>query len=291
MNEINLYFGDTVIAIYPGSGNFDYNKNWNETAHFHAYFEAHLIKEGNLSLMCGDNEIYLKSGDICLFCPNVSHYTFFHKGEIQKYSFCFSVFKNNQTENVKKDFSEFNFLTSMLSGINNYIVFSNQEIFKQLEYVQKLNPLDKTNLHRYQAYFSVLFIELEKEINKVLLFDEKKTTVKNESEYFVKQKMIIETFFYDNYANKVSVSDLAQKLFLSTCQTNRIVKKIFGLNFKEVLVKQRIENACMLLRKEKISLEDIAIKCGYQSYNGFLLAFKKSVGKTPEEYRKNILTK
>jgi two-component system response regulator YesN len=47
----------------------------------------------------------------------------------------------------------------------------------------------------------------------------------------------------------------------------------------------RMKSAKELLSDSDIEIRSVAEKVGYQSYNGFYLAFKRAVGMTPEEYR------
>ena len=70
--------------------------------------------------------------------------------------------------------------------------------------------------------------------------------------------------------------------------THRVVKKVFNGGYKKTLMKQRIEHACMLIKQQTFTLSEIAYRCGYISYNGFLAAFKGYTGKTPKEYEKSI---
>ena len=44
----------------------------------------------------------------------------------------------------------------------------------------------------------------------------------------------------------------------------------------------------MLVRQGGMKFGDVSLACGYNSYNGFLEAFKKYTGKTPEEYKKAV---
>ena len=53
-------------------------------------------------------------------------------------------------------------------------------------------------------------------------------------------------------------------------------------------MKQRIEHACMLIKRRDLPLSEIAYLSGYTSYNGFLSAFKSYMGKTPKEYEKTL---
>ena len=95
-----------------------------------------------------------------------------------------------------------------------------------------------------------------------------------------------EEFFQKRYNEQISIEDLAKDLCLSIPQTHRVVKKIFNVGFKKTLMKQRMAHACMLIKSGNVKINDLAELCGYDSYNGFLSAFKSHTGKTPKEYEK-----
>ncbi len=95
----------------------------------------------------------------------------------------------------------------------------------------------------------------------------------------------IENFLLENYINRVSILDLANRLHLSKRQVERIMKKEFKMSFKQKIVQKRIELAKTLLETTDDSIKKIAEKIGYDSYQ-FSSIFKKKVGITPTEYRK-----
>ena len=55
----------------------------------------------------------------------------------------------------------------------------------------------------------------------------------------------------------------------------------------DIVEKVRIENACELLKKSKLSIENIAKMCGYNSSTSFRRAFKRYTNLSPSEYAAN----
>ncbi|MBE7010042.1 MAG: helix-turn-helix transcriptional regulator [Ruminococcaceae bacterium] len=66
------------------------------------------------------------------------------------------------------------------------------------------------------------------------------------------------------------------------------IEKAFGTGFREQLTKMRMRSAKKFLRDGEKDVSQVAEVVGYQSYNGFYIAFKRETGMTPAEYRKNI---
>ena len=85
----------------------------------------------------------------------------------------------------------------------------------------------------------------------------------------------IREFFSLNYQKNVTISDLADALFLSKMQAQRVTKKYTGKTFGENLLLQRMIVAETLMKTSKMSLSEIASYVGYNSYCGFWKAYKK----------------
>lgn len=85
----------------------------------------------------------------------------------------------------------------------------------------------------------------------------------------------IREFFSLNYQKNVTISDLADALFLSNMQAQRVTKKYTGKTFGENLLLQRMIVAENLMKTSQMSLSEIAAYVGYNSYCGFWKAYKK----------------
>jgi YesN/AraC family two-component response regulator len=96
-------------------------------------------------------------------------------------------------------------------------------------------------------------------------------------------------YFADNLA---SLSDLAKKIGESPHHVSQVINEKLNKNFFELLATYRVEEAKKILsadRKNKLTIEEISEKVGYNSKTAFNNAFKKITGKTPSEYRKSTI--
>jgi two-component system response regulator YesN len=66
-----------------------------------------------------------------------------------------------------------------------------------------------------------------------------------------------------------------------------LFKKETGQSFSEYLTARRIEKACALLERSRMKIYEVAANCGYSDTNYFLKLFRRSVGTTPAQYRKD----
>ena len=113
-----------------------------------------------------------------------------------------------------------------------------------------------------------------------------KTPPKKQSQTKLRQKWLIEEHIFTRYHDPDGLEGLAGKLYLSQRQTRKLVKHFYGEDYKTLIVRQRMEMAQLLLESPTLSLEEASEKVGYRSYSGFHLAFVRSFGITPGEYRK-----
>ncbi|MGO0059446.1 response regulator transcription factor [Brevibacillus fluminis] len=92
-------------------------------------------------------------------------------------------------------------------------------------------------------------------------------------------------YIESNYANAVTLHDLAVEVHLSPSHLSRVFKKKLGLTFVDVLTKTRIEKAKELLDNPMLSVEVISHRVGFSSPNYFAVTFRKLEGQSPREYR------
>lgn len=85
---------------------------------------------------------------------------------------------------------------------------------------------------------------------------------------------IIHERLANEYADDLTLSDLAEELKLSNKQTERLIVKYTGSTFRKELTRRRIEAARHLIETEEISLAEAAERVGYKSYSGFWKAFR-----------------
>lgn len=287
MTKLESALGDALFVSHIDFQKFKPSQKWMDTTHFHVDCEVHIILSGEALIEIDGKDVPMHAGDICLLAPQSSHYPKLCSDTLEKTNFSFSLMQNYQHGRNGKSFSEYVYYGNIFKSVKEYFIINDTEL---LSIIKKLLTEDfsSENEHIFCALLSVFFITLAKRI-KERRFSEKEQTIRgvSESENSFKQRKTVEEFFQKRYNEEVSIEDLAKELCLSVPHTHRIVKKVFDEGFKKTLMKQRIEHACMLIKQHDLTLSEIAYRCGYTSYNGFLSAFKSHMGKTPKEYEKS----
>lgn len=94
------------------------------------------------------------------------------------------------------------------------------------------------------------------------------------------------TFIRNRYSSDIRVADIADYLCVDRSYLYKLFKNTLHMSPQEFLTEVRLSRAKELLSKTKLSVEQVALSCGYRDTLVFSKAFKRSVGTAPREYRR-----
>ena len=100
-----------------------------------------------------------------------------------------------------------------------------------------------------------------------------------------KEVLEAQEFIENNYAEKITVEGLSDKLFLNRRTFERRFKKATHCTVLEYMQKVRIEASKKALEVGRKSIDEIMLDVGYFDGQTFRELFKKVTGLTPVEYR------
>lgn len=249
--------------------------------HNHVAFEFHTVLRGELLIRTDKETACLNENDSCLIPPEIFHETKYLNDNCTILSFTFFLERNNR----KKATDYLTLMNAHLKNQPDLLLFSqNLQMVDSLKkavshlYSTNLTSRDSTKAH-FMLFLTELFAVLETartQKNHVLT-----DVTEDDARLFM-----IEEYFNEYYMETITLKHLSALLHLSEKQTDRMIKKAFGEGFCTHLTKIRLQVAKTLLKDTKKEIQKIAAEVGYQSYNGFYLAFKKNLKTTPEAYRK-----
>jgi len=288
MDIFEVTLGDASFAVELRSMSQNSSNTEVNQPHFHIDNELHIVLDGAATMRLDNKDIPTTAGDAYIIPPNVCHYYQDYTENFNKISCLFTLSKNHGTE---RSFSEYDYYNKIFGSLKECVFINDRSVLNIAEQLFTLEFSEETE-HIYKTLYALLFISMAKLIEKQLPTLSKGFLSESDvSEYGKEpsgQKKIIELFLSERYNEGVTINDLAKKLYKSVPQTHRTVKKYFGDNFKKILTKQRMERAFIMLKQKELPLSEIALLNGYSTYGGFLSAFKKYTGMTPEEYRKTL---
>lgn len=265
------YFHDELATLPDRAG----------PLHWHPDFEIATAECGVLDYQIGGQHIILETGDSIFINGNMLHGIKQLSGEVpdpmpnmvfsgalialetstiyQKYilpivqcdSLPFVVFRHSDPSH-----SEINYLIKDVYRQMNekkacYELAVQRNINRIIEFIScNLNELPKTEATRIQVN------------NQVRL-----------------QKML--TYIYENYAESVTLEDIAKAADISRSEAGRCFRTYMGCSPVEALIQYRLRMAHQLLNERTQTLQQISFACGFNSVNYFSRQFKKRYGYAP----------
>lgn len=95
-------------------------------------------------------------------------------------------------------------------------------------------------------------------------------------------------YIHQNFHLNLSLENVAQQVYISPYYLSHLFKEELGITFVEYLTKVRIEEAKKLLKTTSLSIVAIASEVGYEDASYFSKVFKKNMGISPNQFRKNV---
>lgn len=83
----------------------------------------------------------------------------------------------------------------------------------------------------------------------------------------------------------VDLADLAARFGVTRATFTRRVKQHTGLTSAAYITSRRIRKACQLLQTADMTVAQVAEACGYSDTAYFIMVFRKSMNKTPKQYK------
>lgn len=122
-----------------------------------------------------------------------------------------------------------------------------------------------------------------KSLNQVSLMD----VLNNKPTVLAKEQInTILDYIHDHYDEEINLTTLADIMHLNRHYVSRFFKEAVGMNFIDYLTAYRIEKAKQLLMKTEESITEISGTVGYIDSTYFSKLFKKKVGQSPYQFRK-----
>ncbi|MFV0528856.1 MAG: AraC family transcriptional regulator [Lachnospiraceae bacterium] len=125
-----------------------------------------------------------------------------------------------------------------------------------------------------QTTMGLLFLQLMNHTDKV-------TIGRN-----YEQEMMLGILRYveENYKDG-ELKQLAALMKFDVLTLSRLIKKLTGSTYTELVQTKRLSQACYLLRNTRLSVADIGYSIGYENLSYFYRIFTEKFGKSPRQYR------
>ena len=136
----------------------------------------------------------------------------------------------------------------------------------------------------YEDYIASLFNDI------LLLVDRQQHEQKKTTGNVQEQIERAAAYFNENYNTKISIDDYAESLHISTNGFIHNFKQYAGMSPTQYILSLRMVNAQSLLERTTYNIKEISEIVGYENPLYFSRVFKKEIGKSPAQYRKERTT-
>lgn len=122
-------------------------------------------------------------------------------------------------------------------------------------------------------------------VYKILMDINKQLTLYRDKMPFALEQSL--EFIKNNYNRLITLDEIADSACLSKYYFERLFEKYMGVTVNNYIRELRFEKARQLLESTDMKLIDVAIEVGYSDIQALNKLFKKNLGVTPTEYRKD----
>ena len=210
-------------------------------------------------------------------------------------------------------------LNEYCSALTNYLQANNRKqvaatLFSMEEY---LYSVDST-ITSIRLFLTDLFLQLKENINKlysnarvsfpsntaiidkiehchylyeiILYLSEQVKAIMDSSDNSSRDTILDDILYYidNNYQNNIKLETIAPLFGYNSAYLGKLFTKLIGENFNSYVDHRRIEHSKKLLEQQNIKVYEVSEKVGYKNVDYFHKKFKKYVGISPAEYRKQL---
>lgn len=249
----------------------DIKRDLQEEPHFHSELEVLYLLEGSGVIWIKDKCFAMEPEDVVVVNSGVWHH--FAQSEdglvcAAKYDYRVlaeivgesgGVFICNSCGDCAKDCGE---LRRILKEL----------IYEEILYVRK------TKSYKYSLFYRLL-----DELAEHYMIE---SAHANPGEYETDEKLSrIIHYIHANYQEGISLSELAEQMYVSTSTLSRFFKKQTGTYFAEYVSQIRLKYALNEMLYSDKNITKIALDAGFSNASAFNKVFRESYGASPTEYR------
>lgn len=203
--------------------------------------------------------------------------------------------------------------------LTNYLQANNRKqiaatFFSLEEYLYKVD----SSIESVRLFLTDLFLQLKENINKnystsrvsfpsnsaiidyidnchylyeiILYISEQVKTIMDGSDNSSRDSILDDILYYidNNYQNNIKLETIAPLFGYNSAYLGKLFTKAIGENFNSYVDHRRIEHSKKLLEQKNIKVYEVSEQVGYKNVDYFHKKFKKYVGISPAEYRKQL---
>lgn len=248
--------------------------------HFHPEFELTHIKIGEGQRYVGSQVEDFEMDDLILLGSNLPHCwiskPLAHDELVEASVIQFQAdFLGNDFLNLPEMKRVSNLLSKAKTGLK--IVGNTQKVV-----LEEINRMPQ--LKEYQRLVVLLgILGIISESQELQPIDISFSNIKHSGNETMRFQKVF-SYLIENYRDDITLQKISEVAHLSPTSFCRYFKAVTGKTFLEIVNAYRIQHACQLLRKNELSVSQIAFESGFNDVSYFNKLFKKMKGVNPMKF-------
>lgn len=254
--------------------------------HYHPEYELLYVSRSNGIRFVGDSVSQFSPGDLVLVGPYLPHLwrndLSYYEESNKKVKTIVVKFTKDFIGQGTFDHPEFSEINHLLEQSKFGVCFGktiSNKLHDELIKIVDLSPVEQSI--KLLDFLRQLSITADKRILSSTDMRQYSTENSHRIDSIIK-------FISDNYANYISLQDVADIACMTTNSFCRFFKKMTNKSFVQFLNEVRVRNASRLLVQQELPISEVCYMVGYNSITNFNKQFKQIMGCTPNGYRKTI---
>lgn len=278
--EFDLRIKEYVVMTID-SANYAMNLNVPSRAE---YFCLILVKNGYEKFRIDDRRYTSSAGDI-IFCPMSE--TFWIEEVSDDYVGKYIFFSVDFISNAGFNYRSSDVLRSL--SVDTNVIKNEPDIFRRIEFhldeLKVLNSTEKENYYFNEMiwhHFSLVIYEVDNYFKRTEKFYQ---VTSREDEITTSFFTLVREYFKDQH----SVQFYADELCISRKYLTKVINKTMFKSPRDIIHQVLAVEARLLLKNSTANVNEVATQLKFSDQASFSKFFKKHVGKSPLEYKRDDL--
>lgn len=275
--------GESVLGLLGESWNRVYGHD-EPNLHFHNLMEIGFCRNGAGHLYLGDKAIIYKGGTITVIPENFPHTTISDGDKANFWEYLFFDPKVMVRELFPGNTAYQNSVIDTISKAPLILSETNEPSMQRvinsiMEELKDKRPHYKSVV---KSYMNTLVIEIMRQYADVIEGEGETTKMVNVSQVAPAIK-----FINENYKKQLKVKDVSDAIGMSETHFRRVFESYLNMPPMDYLNLIRVQNACDIMKKTKLSMDEVAQEAGFATTSTFNRNFKKFLDTSPYQWKIN----
>jgi AraC-like DNA-binding protein len=278
-------FGDLTVNILNVTRVFP-SDDWYVGEHSHTCYELHVIPGGEGFVNIEGHDLHVRGGQFYITAPYVKHtQRVLESNPMGEYCLRWELLAPiEDSPGIQEESDEYRILKKYFSRCYPHTFEDDYRMDKKFERIfAELDRPGAGSRLRVQAILIDIMVDVLQSLHSY--GEESVPRNQKQTEEERRLNRIME-FIQKEHHRPITAEEVSRLFFLCPRQINRLLRKRWNCTLGELVTRHRLEEAISLLRQSAMTVEEIALRCGFTSRYYMYEVFRKHGYSTPGNIRR-----